>query len=373
MPEQTDQQSPSGLTETDQYRVRPFESGDADGILDLFEAVWGDHRSKSWFKWKYRSNPYVDHVPILVAVDGDGDLVGVRSLFSLPLAIDGEQVLALQPCDTMVHPEHRRHGLFMRMTERMIERYRDHEAALFFNFPNAKSRPGNLKLGWRTVGPVSTYYRIQRPSTWLEVDGRLGHTVESVANAAAALGTNIVNATAPTGGGHTIDRHDGVPTTLLVPLYERTSPSGIHAVRDAEYVRWRYGNPRWSYQTYVARTNGAPQAAAIVGHRADGETVRITDLVPPRPAKSALTALCSAIVTEYAHADAILAPPTFATSVRRRFGFLADTRLPLSAMTKPRTLVTRPVEPETTGWTIADTALTEASNWAITFTEQDTY
>jgi len=373
MSEQIDQQSTSESTETDRYRVRPFEPGDTDGILDLFKAVWGEDRSKSWFEWKYRSNPYVDHVPVLVAVDDRGDVVGARPLFVVPLAIAGERTLALQPGDTMVHPDHRRRGLFTRMTERTIERYRDHEAALFFNFPNANSRPGYMKLGWRTVGSVSTYYRIQRPSTWLEVDGRLGRAVETVANTAAALGTSIVDATVPAGDGLTINRHDDVPTTLLASLYERTSPSGIHAVRDAEYVRWRYGNPQWSYRTYVAQTNGSPRAAAIVGRRDDGETVRITDLVPLRPAKSALTALCSAITMEYAHADAILAPPTFATSVRRRFGFLDDARLPLSAMTKPRTLVTRPVVPETTGWTIADTTLTEASNWTITFTEQDTY
>lgn len=363
----------SGSTGTDQYRVRPFEPGDTEGILDLFEAVWGERRSEAWFEWKYRSNPYVDHVPVMVVVDDRGNLVGARPLFVVPLGIAGERVLALQPGDTMVHPDHRRRGLFTRMTERTIDRYRDHEAALFFNFPNSKSRPGYMKLGWRTVGPVSTYYRIQQPSTWLETDGLLGRAIEPVADAAAAVGTRIVDATAPSGGGSTIRRHDTIPTTLLASLYDRAPPSGIHAVRDDDYVRWRYGNPQWSYRTYVARKDGTAIAAAVVAMPDDGETVRITDLVPPKPTDSALAALCSAIVTEYAHADAILAPPTFATSVRRRFGFLDDARPPLSAMTTPRTLVTRPVVPETTGWTIADTALTEASNWTITFTEQDNY
>lgn len=372
MSEQFDRRSASRQAGVDRYRVRPFEDGDMAGVLDLFETVWGKRRRESWLEWKYRSNPYVDHVPIVVAVDSDGELVGVRSLFALPLAIGQERVLALQPCDTMVHPAHRRRGLFTRMTERMIDRYRDHEAKLFFNFPNAKSRPGNLKLGWRTVGQVSTYYRLQRPGTWLDWNGRLGRAVETIANAAADGGRRVIDATAPSGDGITITRRDDVPAALLASLYESEPPAGIHAVRDAEYVRWRYGNPRWSYRTYIARANDERRAAAIVGHRGDG-IVRITDLTPPRPTDSALAALCSAVVADHHDADAILAPSTFAASVRRRFGFLDDARLPLSAMSTARTLVARPVAPGTTGWTVAGTALTERNNWTLTFTEQDTY
>lgn len=361
------------MMQTEEYAVRGFETGDRTGFYQLFEAVFGDCPGDEWFNWKYAENPYVDHVPMQVAVDGEGKLVGARPLLALPLAIDGERRLGLQPGDTMVHPDHRRRGLFTRMTQRTIETYADHEAAVFFNFPNEHSQAGYEKLGWREIGTVPTYYRIQRPSRWLSTRSRFGAFSMQTANVVMRAYLGAKESVAAVSNEISVTRHESVPAGRLASLYADSVPNGIHADRDERYLLWRYGNPDWEYRSYLAREAGDPVGAAVVGRRTDGgTTVRITDVVPVRPPERVAAALLATVIEAFSESDAILAPSTLPRSTLAAAGFRADTEFPLSVMSSPTTLVARPAADDPDAWSGALRGATDVSNWTLTFTERDT-
>lgn len=361
------------MVQTAEYAVRLFESGDLQGFFDLYETVFGDERSDEWFDWKYRNNPYVEGVPIQVATDGTGTIVGARPVFALPLSIDGERVLALQPCDTMVHPDHRRQGLFTRMTERVIERYADHEAALFFNFPNRYTRAGNEKLGWDVLGQVPTYYRFQHPSAWLSTDSLVRNAAGVVADAIARGYAGIRTSLTDVPEGITVTRTDRVPADVLASLYAEAVPSGIHTPRDGEFCHWRYENPDWWYRYYVARRDGTPVGAAIVGRRTGRNgPVRLTDVLPVNLQPDPTVALLRAIISDTADHNAILAPSTLPTSVLSAFGFHRDTAFPLSRVSSPTMLAVRPAALDPDAWSPEIRSAATLSNWEITFAEQDT-
>ncbi|SNZ12691.1 Ribosomal protein S18 acetylase RimI [Natronoarchaeum philippinense] len=376
------------------YEIRRFERGDAAGVLELYETVFGEERTNAWFDWKYRENPAVDHVPITVAVDPDDGVVGARPLFALPMAAGEHRFLAVQPGDTMVHPDHRRQGLFTRMTERAIERYDDHEVALFFNFPNEQSGAGYRKLGWRDVGEVTTYYRIQSPSAWLDDASGAVAAGATVADLAAAGYHRARDAVAPSADGISVDRYREVPVTTLVALYRGGVPAGFHAVRSEQYLRWRFQNPRWTYRTYVARDRaGEPLAAAVVGRKSAGDdaVVRLTDALPPVPEDGPLVALLDAVLSDADDAAAVAAPSCLPETVLSRFGFHPDTAPPLSLVSSATTHVARPAtvdvrksnalssQPESgpdsgdaDDWTLSGRSVTDPDSWTLTFGEQDT-
>jgi len=383
------------------YDVRQFERSDRDGFASLYETVFGDARTDEWFDWKFRENPFAEGVPITVAVDPDDGVVGARPMFALPMAVGRSEFLALQPCDAMVHPDHRRQGLFTRMTERAIERYDESEAALFFNFPNEQSAAGNRKLGWRDVGALTTYYRVQSPNAWIDpaIDG--GTVATAVADVAATA-TDVAatgylrarDALAPSVEGVDVERRPEPPAELLASLYRSAVPNGFHAVRNEPYVRWRYRNPRWSYRTYVARDDAdRPLAAAVVGRKSDGDgaVVRLTDVVPTPPDDGVLTALLRAVLSDSGDADAVAAPPCLPGDLLSRFGFYPDTEPPLSLAGSATIHVARPAtvdvrksnalssQPESgpdsgdaDDWTLFGRSVTDPDNWALTFGEQDT-
>ena len=64
----------------------------------------------------------------------------------------GSTLHAVRAVDTATHPDHQGRGLFTALTMHALEACRAEGVAFVFNTPNAQSRPGYLKMGWREVG-----------------------------------------------------------------------------------------------------------------------------------------------------------------------------------------------------------------------------
>ncbi|QRV16552.1 GNAT family N-acetyltransferase [Haloterrigena salifodinae] len=363
------------MTNSDPYEIRQYESADRDAFLDLFADVLGGQMGNDWFTWKYERNPYVNHVPILVA-QRDDELVGARAFFPLRLAAGDDEFSAFQPCDSMVRPEHQRRGLFTRLTERAIDRYDD--ADLFFNFPNHRSLPGNLKLGWRVASERETYYRIQNPTAWLP---QL-EPVEPIARSLASGYVSIRDRFADSTNAVELSRYDRVPSSLLATLASSETIPEFHVARDETFYEWRFANPLWTYRTIVATRDGAPIAAVVYGRRdrTSGPTVvRILDVLPlaagtsSSPSRQAtLAALLDAVLRETGDADVIAAPGSVVPrSVLRSRGFHSDQRAPLKWGTSPSTHVVRPAGTPPLDWTLSGAQLADSANWRLAFCEVD--
>lgn len=374
-----------------QYTIRPFRSGDRDAFLSLYETVFGHERSEDWFRWKFQANPYADHVPIVV-VERAGEIVGCRSFFAQNVRYNGDVWDAFQPCDTMVHPDHRRQGLFSRMNELALERYADREPALCFNFPNESSKPGNLKHGWREVGTIPMYYRPEDPGRALQAvttggadgsrdnggadsgerigsgdgigtDGGIGGSDGSAAGVtnalSRALGTAVPGAhstgdrlLAPSEAAVTVERHETPPAETLAAIYRRSIPDGIHTNRTAAFYRWRLDNPEQTYATYVATRDGDPIAALVVSpvESPTGDHLRIVETLP-RSIDVAADELEVLLVRALADYEAQCFVTAFGKTLPRplRYRFYPDTRFPLSTLLQPacRTILARDLGEET--------------------------
>ncbi|MFU8866892.1 GNAT family N-acetyltransferase [Natronococcus sp.] len=359
---------------SDPYDVRRYEPSDRDAFLELFEEVLGGRMGTDWFAWKYEANPYVDHVPIVVA-ERDGELVGARSFFPLRVGAGDDRYDAFQPCDSMVHPDHQRRGLFTRMTERAIERYED-DVDLFFNFPNHRSLPGNLKLGWRVVGEQERYYRIQNPTAWLPAL----EPVESLARTVASGYGSFRDRLAGSRDAVERVRYDGVPTATLAALAGAETVPAFHVVRDEAFYEWRFENPLWRYRTVLATRGETVVAALVYGRRerADGPTtVRLVDVLPLAAGTEAyrtaiLSGLLEDVVRANRDADVLVAPGSVIPGgTLRSRGFHSDQRPPLTWTTSASTHVVRPSGTEPTDWTLSGRRLTDASNWRLALCEVD--
>lgn len=364
----------SEATREPEYIVEPFDAADTEEFLDLHSRIFDPDHDRDWFAWKYGDNPYVDHLPILVA-KRDGDLVGARPFFALDVLVDGERHLALQPGDTMVHPDHRRQGLFTRMTEAAIERYTDGEPSFFFNFPNSQSGPGYLKLGWKTVAEEATYYRIQDPSAvGLDDSGSgLASVASSVAKPLLDGYNRFSNARINGDSGVAVTRYEDVPPSVMAEIDGERSPGGIHVARDEQFYGWRFGNPEWEYAAYVAESRGDPVAGMVVGTSVgSGETTtKITDVtpLPPELDDRVLEALLARLVTDYSDSDVLAAPAILPRSTMRAAGFHRDDEPPLSLQANQTTHVVRSL---TGDWTMDGVDLTDEDSWRLTFSEHDT-
>jgi glycosyltransferase involved in cell wall biosynthesis/GNAT superfamily N-acetyltransferase len=133
--------------------VRPMTGGDTTAVIDLLGAALGrsdDKRYNELFAWKHRSNPF-GMSPGWVAVDS-GDIVGVRLFMRWRFRRGNQTLSAVRAVDTATHPDHQGRGLFTRLTNEALAACLTDGIDFVFNTPNAQSRPGYLKMGWRDVG-----------------------------------------------------------------------------------------------------------------------------------------------------------------------------------------------------------------------------
>ncbi|MCU4801667.1 GNAT family N-acetyltransferase [Halobacteria archaeon HArc-gm2] len=370
--------------DTDQYEIRPFEPGDRAGYLTLFDRVLSGGDDE-WFAWKYADNPFADHVPIVVATDGDS-VVGAKSAVPQRVRVGDRAVDALQPADTMVDPDHRRQGLFSRMTEVMKERYADRSQQLFFNFPNEMTLAGGKKHGWVEVGRVPTYYRIQRARGM--ANGDLPAPVDQGLDLLDPVFDAYLTARAKLSPSSppdvTVEENEDVPADVLADLYERAVPDELHAERSATFYDWRFENPKWTYQTYLAgpadssgRLSEPDVDVGVVagsGTRNGQSMVNVVDVAPLAGAARlpALKAALERVCVRHADADVIaVSGHAIPADLLSSFGFLSDTDVPLSLVSSPSAMASYPLT-ENGSWSIDGRNIRRIDDWLVTFAEQDT-
>lgn len=359
--------------------IRLYEQNDREQFLTLYEAVWGRRKSQAWFSWRFEANPYREDVRMAVAEE-DGQLVGAEPLLPFRLRAGSATVDAYQPVDWIVHPDHRREGVFTRMTERLLEG--DDDAELLFNFPSDALLPGLEKAGWRVVGDVPTRYRIQRPQQLVSDGGlpaakRLARSGLTISAPAVKRTLRLLDRTAPSADGHTVSRHTELPVDALSRIYEQHTPEQFHLARDEAYLRWRFANPNWRTTTYLASRDGTPVAGIVTAAEQVGgvDCVVLLDIQPmiPRDDHSAVRAALVELFEDHAGAGLVKAPAGAYSQLLRRYGFLTDTGFPLSRVATTSTQVVRPLGPEgetdeptsEDAWSLDGRSLTDSDNWLL--------
>lgn len=349
-----------------EYTVRRFEPGDRDGILSLLETQWDERPSADWFDWKYREDPYLAHVPITLA-EREGDVVAVQGYLPCPIRWGTQVVRALKPVDAVVHPDHRRQGLYTRITEAAIDYYTDGEPAFFFNFPNAASLAAQEKLGWHEVDVVSTFHRVQRPGELLPSDGT-PLPLDRAADGLARAYLGVRDRLSTPSDWFEVTRHSSVPADVLESIYESHVPRELHTHREKRLYRWLLDAPGHDHTAYVARHDDRP-VASIVTRTVDGRMVDIVDALPMQDGHEAFETLLAAVVTD--NVDAAVLSTTGRTLPREllsRFGFVSFETALLSRLRTPTYMAVRPLwQDEATS--LSRRPLTEPANWRLSFLE----
>lgn len=357
----------------DGYTIRAFRPEDLEGFLALYERVHGEAKSAAWFNWKYAENPYADRATLIVA-EHEGRIVGARPLFALPMRTGTRDLDARQPADGMVHPEHRRRGVFSAMIDEAVTRCRRAEVNFLFTFPNALSGPAYRKKGWTVLGRVPERFRIHHPAPLIAAHTPLpGTGVDRGVSAVLRGVTAAERLGRPQTAGIQTQITTALPVDQLMDLYDRARPEGVHAARSPAFMRWRFRNPDWSHRTFLAHRGSRVQAGVVAGTRELGNGVQVTRCIDVLPLtngearEAALEQLLVDVVGAHEDSDLFVLPGgSVSGDVARRCGFLSDASIPLAAVAERTELVVKPLTDAAAG------LVTDRSTWTPTFVEYDT-
>lgn len=231
--------------------VRPYQEGDEDGILTLFNEVFGEddseysQRSLRHWKWEFLDNPAGTQV--VLGIEPGGRIIAQYACLPALVNLDGREVCCGQGIDSVVHRDYRRglkrEGAFLKTAKYYFEHYGVPEVNAFgYGFPNKKAyRLGVRMLNYVPIAaPVKTLYR-----------NLFNFKTDDEVGVGATTEGEIVS----------LDRFDSRVDALWARL-EPGLPMTIR--RNTRYLNWRYSDcPSIDYQLF-GLTDGADLRAIWV-------------------------------------------------------------------------------------------------------------
>lgn len=232
--------------------IRPALPTDADGIVKLLRMALGEGsipRSEEYWTWKHHLNPFGPSA--MLVAEESGEIVGLRAFMRWRFNCGKRKIEAVRAVDTATHPAWRGRGIFRRLTLALADQLRHEGVAFVFNTPNSQSRPGYLRMGWRSCG---------RPSVWIR-------PIRPVRVALAPLAARAAPSRAIDSGESADVLLGWDRTPSLLRTVEVGAPLRLRTPRSIEYVTWRYISiPGFDYRVFRHEERGHA-AAAIVRYR----------------------------------------------------------------------------------------------------------
>jgi GNAT superfamily N-acetyltransferase len=247
--------------DTSRIKIRDGDERDIERILSLRRLVFGEFEKDKllpdFWKWEFMDGPE-GKAFIYLSEEGErlaGHFADIPRRFSL----DGEVCLGTLSLDLMVHPDHRRKGIFVEMGRYAARRVKGERGLFMTAFPIRKETiSGLLKIGWEVVGdlPVLVF-----PLRFRGIVNRylrfspLSYLIGGVARAGYSL----------VWGGRIKGRDQGIQLEEVTRLDDRFDPfwekakglNPVTGVRDRAFLNWRYfRNPVRTYTFFRALEGG---------------------------------------------------------------------------------------------------------------------
>ena len=350
--------------------------GKKEELLDLYRVCFGFSMSAELWDWKYIQNPLSSTDPEIIVAIANGKIVGARPLLLAEMWLRDEIVKTVQPCDTMVHPEHRREGIFSQMNQFALEYAREKDYAFFYNFPNQMSGPGNLKQGWKIVSVAEHLHQLTNPKRVIsyKLKNRPLGTV------AGFFYDKIIKAR---------PKVTSVSSSLQIKVSDQftdelksvdilSNKSIINLVRSESYLRWRFDqHPEYSYK-YIMVKRGEDlcgYAAVSVQKRLSGLIYgTIIDYVVKDKDIDCFMVLMNACLIELDKFKCDLitvcafTQPIFQEKLLKHFGFKSPIKFPYNKVLSKNYFVVR----ETKEDILKKIDIYNKENWQVTYAYMDT-
>ncbi len=253
------------------YEIIEYRPELRDQVLRLQTLMWSsDLRiNGAYLDWKYHNNPYGDQ-PIIYLAMQQGQVVGMRGLYVI--CCEGGQpsqtFYCLQLGDGLVHPDHRRRGLLVRMMTAAMEGFRQSSFRYVFTLSsNQFTQAAYFKLGWRSLGDLqpmqrpaqrgqdSGVRRILRqmpllPSIYRRMRTALPNLAMSSSDRYAPFEAFDRRRALSRSGQFSQVRVDTAPRPeAMAKLVGRLGHDGrLRYVRDQKFFAWRFQNPLSQYR-----------------------------------------------------------------------------------------------------------------------------
>jgi GNAT superfamily N-acetyltransferase len=259
-----------------------------------------------WWEWQY-FGPGAGDSKLVVATHG-GDVVGMQPVTVRSFRRGDQRLTGAVFTGGMVHPGHRRRGLFTLLIRAAEQEAQRLGASAAVTMPNDASYPAFKKVGWDDLGEREVHLR----ATFLGVPKRTDQTPVALEEV-PAFGPETVEC----------DERSG------------SSRSAIGVARDAGWLAWRYrDNELYRYHRWQARDRSARLVGVLALSVMRVKGVSIGLLLDVLAGDHAVRAALLAAALRFLRAARVpaLISVMSTAAVRRALGGLGFVRVPARVM-----------------------------------------
>lgn len=114
-----------------------------------------EKRTKDWFLWKFRDNPFGETV--LACAEDNGEIIGCVAYGMQKFRLGEKSITSALAFENFVHPYYRRRGIFKKLIALCEKELLSREIDFLMVFPNVQSLPGYIGLEWKQL-KISEYW-----------------------------------------------------------------------------------------------------------------------------------------------------------------------------------------------------------------------
>lgn len=131
-----------------------------DFSVKIFNSVYEGCMTSEKMLCKHYKNPYKLENPIRIYMINENP-VGMNAFMGGMLKLDDQLHYVLQSCDSAVLNEYRGKGIFSKIVA--AQENSDEMSEFIYGFPNDKSYPGFIKMGWEKVTDLKKMFFFIKP------------------------------------------------------------------------------------------------------------------------------------------------------------------------------------------------------------------
>jgi GNAT superfamily N-acetyltransferase len=306
-------------------------------LVGLFNQTFGIRKSEKAWNWKYLQNPLSSNeTEVIIALD-KGRIVGARPFMFAEMWINGKKAKTAQHCDTMVHPDHQRMGIFSKMGRFSIEYLQKRGIALSYGFPNSLSSKGFLKQGYEELVETEKLFKIMNPEA---ISYRIKNRL--LARSSSFLYRRFLDRRSwdlSKDSEIFETEKSGKISSELTEIDNLRSREVIDLSRSEDYLRWRFdSHPEHEYRYVLAKRNGELFGFAVISlqKQPDGMNLGlIVDHLVRDSNPACYETLIDRIIAEFRkqeNCDIIvtwaIGEPELKKLLLKKFGFKSSLRFP---------------------------------------------
>jgi GNAT superfamily N-acetyltransferase len=285
------------------YEIVPYSPELMEPMIALYTEAFPrtPQACRDYLEWKYWRNPYLDESLLFFARDARGAIVGMRGFYGTCWEIAGQRVVI--PCadDFAITAGERNKGLMTIIMRTALDALARRGFAYTLNASGGQLTVlQSLAMGWKSLGPMEPVARM----TGLE---RVRRRIDRAAQ-------RTLFRLFPSKGWYSsssfaeLDRRGKAAKTregnvavesaprveAMAELIASIARDGrIRHVRDADFLRWRFGNPTREYRFLYYERGGALEGfLALAAYPRSSLAFKIVDV--EAKSESALAALLEA-------------------------------------------------------------------------------